>query len=293
MPPTVVEASGGGSFSLRSTVPELSSLPPDEVKKQDFKATAALAKSSATSGLSTRCSSLHKTSSSSSSSGSSRNGIPLPDALTYGPMINNITKRSDSRTSSTSSKNRTDTRVADLHSPERHSHRTYENDSYDIKTNDGIRRKTDQITGQDMLENKPEPETPEDELQNELNIITNMINHVNKILLGFSCSIDPPWLNREARAAKQAKELTGQMMHYFDHLGKNLERQTEEIAEIKPYLPSLDPQVKPILLRTALKIWIHRLINRYVTPLRSFLSHMFLCASVINSPAIQTNRGPT
>lgn len=51
--------------------------------------------------------------------------------------------------------------------------------------------------------------------------------------------------------------------HRFDKLRDKLDRGVGEITIVRAYLPSLEPEVSPALLRTAMKIWDKK-IMRYI-----------------------------
>lgn len=258
------------SPSLLSKLSEFSLSPPDEEEEQNVQTVDRPAKDSAKTDSAKTYSSDHRRKFHGTNSHSSHNEIYLARILPRGPRVNRDVTRSNFHVSSPSSNHGAGRPTVYFRSPSRRGRTTSTRVFHEIKRNNTIEYQVHDATKQDLLR-RLEQGVSEKGLKTELKVMVNMMSQMNILLSKFSDSTIAGTLrlSTKARVVKRVHELAGQMMHYFDRLSKEFERQINDIAEIKAYLPTLGPHVKPTLLRTALKLWDQRIIITYVNPYSS------------------------
>lgn len=253
------------SPSLLSKLSEFSLSPPDEDEEQRFQTVDRPVKDSVKADSSTHRRKFHDT-----ISHSNHNETCLARILPRRLTVNRGVTRSDFHVSSSSSNHGDNNPTTYFHSLSRRRRNTGARVAHEIKKNITMGNQPHDTTRQDLLRRLGQG-VYEEGLTTELKVMVNMMSQMNILLSKFSGTTiaGTPRLSMKARAVKRGKELAGQMMYYFDGLGKEFERQINNIAEIKTYLPTLGPHVKPSLLRTALKIWDQHIIITYVNPCSS------------------------
>lgn len=165
---------------------------------------------------------------------------------------------------------------------------------------------TPYVTGHDLLRMLGRGRF-EEGLTDEFKVMINMVRHINALLPRINATkmaatiptsvvaaiTAATWVKINDRALQRGQGLAMQVMHYFDRLGKGLRRQINKIVEVKAYLPSLGPLVRPALLRTALRIWNERIIKYvYHAPPPLFGPFLYLpchISQTLNSKPIKKN----
>lgn len=275
MLPVAARASHGNSLGSISELSEFSLVPPDDEEQRDCQTVDAPVGGSGRSESFSRHRSSYDT-----DRNSGHNGLYLAQILTRGPSANRSITRSDFHSSPSSSNNRVNKSITRLNSLDYRSHATTKKGAHSSKKNDIMKNKSYYAARQDLLK-RLEQGSSEERLGNELKVMINIMERMNTLLLGLSGTtiVGAPRLNMNACTINQGTALAAQMKHYFYTLGRRYERQIDNIAEIRSYLPILGPHLKSTLVRTALKIWNERIIITYVHP-----SHQLFL-----SPALETH----
>lgn len=276
MLPIAAQTSDKDSFSSIAELSGFSLVPPSEGERPDYQTVDAFVGHSERSVSPTRHHSFYDTKCS-----SGNNGSNLAQILARSLTVNRCTTRFVFDSTSSPSKIEVDQKsLGHHHSLDQCGHVIRRKGAHSIK-NEFMKNQTYYATRQDLLK-RLEQGSSQEGLGDELKVMISMMGRTNTLLIGLGRTtiVGAPTINMNVSTINQGTALAAQMKHYFNTLGEKYQRQIDNIAGIKTYLPSLGPHMKSTLIRTALKIWNERIIITYVDP----PYHLFLSPAVESLP---------